>query len=184
MSGLAAQSAAFKKERRHAFDSGPGANDTAISDADAGSADRQQAIPSVTPMPQPLPFPIRKECPPGACVCDRDRLLADPHGDLRILRLTRDEEKKLIARIETISSYAALQNIADRMQAQLGIALRITPSSREVRTVRGISIQLAEHPGLCRKTRLAIPAAIRRCLDRNPEIVYALLDAHGLLGGG
>ena len=135
-------------------------------------------------MPQPLPFPIRKECPPGACVCDRDRLLADPHGDIRILQLTRDEEKKLLARIETISSYAQLQDIANRMQAQLGIVLRITPSSREVRSVRGIGIQFAEHPGLCRKTRQAIPAAIRRCLDRNPDIVYALLDAHGLLGGG
>lgn len=135
-------------------------------------------------MPQALPFPIRKECPPGSCACGRDRLLADPHGDLRILRLTRDEEKKLIARIETISSYAELQHIADRMQAQLGITLQIMPGSREVRTVRGIGIRLPEHPGLCRKTRQAIPAAIRRCLDRNPHIVYALLDAHGLLGAG
>jgi len=134
-------------------------------------------------LPAP-PFPIRKECPPGACVCERDALLADPQGDLRILRLTREEEKKLIARIETISSYADLQNIAQRMQAQLGIALRITPSIHEVRTVRGISIQLAERPGLCKKTRLAIPAAIRRCPDQNPDIVYALLDAHGLLGAG
>jgi hypothetical protein len=50
--------------------------------------------------------------------------------------------------------------------------------------VRGISIQLAERPGLCKKTRLAIPAAIRRCLDQNPDIVYALLDTHGLLGTG
>ena len=135
-------------------------------------------------MLEAAPFPIRKECPPGACVCDRDRLLADPHGDIRILRLTREEEKKLIARIETISSYADLQHLAQRMQALLGITLRITPSMREVRTVRGISIQLAERPGLCKKTRQAIPAAIRRCLDRNPDIVYALLDAHGLLGSG
>lgn len=134
-------------------------------------------------LPAP-PFPIRTECPPGACVCERDALLADPQGDLRILRLTREEEKKLIARIETISSYADLQKIAERMQALLGIDLRITPSSREVRTVRGISIQLAARPGLCKKTRQAIPAAIRRCLDQNPDIVYALLDAHGLLGGG
>ena len=135
-------------------------------------------------MLEAAPFPIRKECPPGACVCERDRLLADPHGDIRILRLTREEEKKLIARIETISSYADLQHLAERMQALLGITLRITPSMHEVRTVRGISIQLAERPGLCKKTRQAIPAAIRRCLDRNPDIVYALLDAHGLLGSG
>ena len=135
-------------------------------------------------MLEAAPFPIRKECPPGACVCDRDRLLNDPHGDIRILRLTREEEKKLIARIETISSYADLQHLAQRMQALLGITLRITPSMHEVRTVRGIGIQLAERPGLCKKTRQAIPAAIRRCLDRNPDIVYALLDAHGLLGSG
>ena len=135
-------------------------------------------------MLEAAPFPIRKECPPGACVCDRDRLLADPHGDIRILRLTREEEKKLIARIETICSYADLQHLAERMQAQLGITLRITPSMHEVRTVRGISIQLTERAGLCKKTRQAIPAAIRRCLDRNPDIVYALLDAHGLLGAG
>ena len=135
-------------------------------------------------MLQPAPFPIRKECPPGTCVCDRDRLLNDPHGDIRILRLTREEEKKLIARIETICSYADLQHLAERMQAQLGITLRITPSIHEVRTVRGISIQLTERAGLCKKTRQAIPAAIRRCLDRNPDIAYALLDAHGLLGAG
>jgi hypothetical protein len=41
-----------------------------------------------------IPFPIRKECPPGACVCNRDALLADPHADLRILQLTQQEEKK------------------------------------------------------------------------------------------
>ena len=134
-------------------------------------------------LPAP-PFPIRTECPPGACVCERDALLADPQGDIRILRLTREEEKRLIARIEAISSYADLQKIAERMQALLGIDLRITPSIHEVRTVRGISIQLTERPGLCKKTRQTIPAAIRRCLDQNPDIVYALLDAHGLLGGG
>ena len=27
-----------------------------------------------------------------------------------------------------------------------------------------------------------VPAAIRRCLDRHPEIAYAVLDAHDLLG--
>jgi hypothetical protein len=59
--------------------------------------------------------------------------------------------------------------------------LVITPSARGVRTVRGLSIVLAPRPGLCRKTRQAIPAAIRRCLDRHPEIVYALLNARDLL---
>jgi hypothetical protein len=110
--------------------------------------------------------------------------LNDPHGDIRILQLTKEEEKKLIARIENISSYADLQYLQERMQTLLGIALLITPGSREVRTVRGISIQLAERPGICRKTRQSIPAAVRRCLEKNPDIVYAILDAHDLFGGG
>jgi hypothetical protein len=68
------------------------------------------------------------------------------------------------------------------MQEQLGIALQITPSIHGVRTVRGFSIKLADRAGLCRKTRQSIPAAVRRCLDKNPDIVYAILNAHGLLG--
>jgi hypothetical protein len=135
-------------------------------------------------MSQTVPFLARKECPPGACVCDRERLLEDPHADIRILRLTREEEKRLIARIESISTYADLKLVAERMQSQLGIVLRITPSVHEVRSVRGIGIQLVERPGLCRKTRQSIPAAVRRCLEKNPDIVYAILDAHDLLGGG
>lgn len=108
----------------------------------------------------------------------------DPQGDLRILRLTQAEEKKLVERIEMISSYDELKKIEERLQAQLGVVLRITPSIREVRTVRGLTIQLTELPGLCRKTRQAIPAAVRRCLEKNPGIVYAILDTHDLLGTG
>ena len=133
-------------------------------------------------MPTPPPFPIRKECPPGACVCGRDDLLNAPEGDIRILRLTREEEKRLIERIENIRSYEELKRVGDRMHEQLGIVLRIVPGTREVRTVRGISIQLAEQPGLCRKTRQNVPAAIRRCLEKNPDIVYAILNAHDLFG--
>lgn len=129
------------------------------------------------------PFPIRKECPPGACICGRDDLLNDPQGDVRILRMTREEEKRLIERLESITSYEELKRIGDRMHEQLGIVLQIAPGTREVRTVRGISIQLAEQPGLCRKTRQNVPAAIRRCLEKNPDIVYAILNAHDLLGG-
>ena len=134
-------------------------------------------------MPESLPAPIRKACPPGACTCDQDGLLNDPGGDSRILRLTAEEEKKLVARIENIASYADLRHMEERMYAQLGIVLRITPSARGVRTVRGFNIQLEERPGLCRKTRQSIPAAIRRCLEMNPDIVYAILNANDLLGG-
>ncbi|HEX2604097.1 MAG TPA: hypothetical protein VHL60_05445 [Oxalicibacterium sp.] len=132
-----------------------------------------------------LPFPIRTECPPGACVCDRELLLSDPAADVRVLRLTREEEKRLIARIETISSYMELMRLRDRLQENLGVMLEIdpgTPGITEIRTVRGLTIRLLERPGLCKKTRQAVPAAIRRCLERHPEIVYALLDAQGLFG--
>lgn len=135
-------------------------------------------------MSRPIPFPIRKECPPGACECGREDLLNDPQGDIRILRLTREEEKRLVARIESISTYDDLLHVAQRMHAQLGIVLHITPSIHEVRTVRGLNIQLAQQPGLCRKTRQTIPAAVRRCLDQHPEIVYAILNAHDLLRDG
>jgi hypothetical protein len=133
-------------------------------------------------MAEPVSFAIRKECPPGACTCERDSLLDDPEGDIRILRLTREEEKKLIARIEAISTYAELRHIEERMQAQLGIVLQIRPGTHEVRTVRGLTIQLDERPGLCRKTRQSIPAAIRKCLEKNPDIVYAILNKHDLFG--
>ncbi|MGR6076045.1 hypothetical protein [Achromobacter xylosoxidans] len=130
-----------------------------------------------------LPFPIRQECPPGACMCDRDRLLADPAADVRILRLTKEEEKRLVARLENITSLEDLRAMQGRMRAQLGIVVRIVPSDNEVRTSRGIAIQLDEQPGLCRKTRSSIPAAIRRGFDNKPEIVYALLNERDLLNG-
>ncbi|CUJ68015.1 hypothetical protein [Achromobacter sp. 2789STDY5608621] len=130
-----------------------------------------------------LPFPIRQECPPGACMCDRDRLLADPAADARILRLTKEEEKRLVARLENIASLEDLRAMQGRMQAQLGIVVRIVPSDNEVRTTRGIAIQLDDQPGLCRKTRSSIPAAIRRGFDNRPEIVYALLNERDLLNG-
>ena len=128
-----------------------------------------------------LSFPFRKECPPGACICGREELLADPHGDIRVLRLTREEEKRLVERIESISSYADLQHVVERMQTQLGVVLRIAPGTNEVRTVRGLDVRLEEQPGLCRKIRQSVPAAIRRCLERHPDIVYAILNAHDLL---
>ena len=134
-------------------------------------------------MQQAPPFPVRVECPPGLCVCERERLLADSQADTRILMLTREQEKKLLERIERIDSYAQLQHVGKLLLDQLGVELSITPAAVEVKTVRGLAIVLKERPGLCRKTRQAVPAAIRRCLDQHPEIVYAILDAHDLFGG-
>jgi hypothetical protein len=128
-----------------------------------------------------LPFPIREECPPGACVCDRDRLLGDPQGDCRVLQLTKQEEKRLIARIEAVRDYADLKHLEGRMHAQLGIRLHILPRANEVRTVRGFDIHIEACPGLCRLTRKSIPAAVRRCLDARPDIAYDILNAHDLL---
>jgi hypothetical protein len=133
-------------------------------------------------LPSPA-FPIRKECPPGACVCERELLLDDPDADLRVLRLTKEEEKRLVERIEAIATYAELMRIGQRLQEQLGITVSILPSPNEVRTVRGFQIELQERRGLCRKTRQAIPAAIRRCLDTHPEIAWAILNAHDLFSG-
>jgi hypothetical protein len=125
---------------------------------------------------------LRVECPPGACVCDRERLLADPHADLRALRLTRAEELRLVERIERVASYAELLRVQAMINQQLGVALHIAPGVNEVRTVRGIVVALDHQPGLCKKIRQSIPAAIRRALDAHPQIMYDILDANDLFG--
>lgn len=127
------------------------------------------------------PLPIRSPCPPGACQCDRDQLLALDGADVRILRLTRQEEKRLLDRLENIASLEDLQRLQTRMFDQLGIRLDIAPGFNEVRSMRGMVIDIAALPGMCRKTRVAIPAAIRRGLEKNPEIAWRLLNAHDLL---
>ncbi|MDL2358240.1 MAG: hypothetical protein QFF03_23580 [Pseudomonadota bacterium] len=126
-------------------------------------------------------FPIRTACPPGACVCER-ALLDAPGADRTILKLTQQEEKTLVARLETISTYAELLGMERKLQERLGIALSIIASANEVRTMRGFTIELAAFPGLCRKTRQSIPAAVRRCLEQHPEIAFAILNANDLFG--
>jgi hypothetical protein len=133
-------------------------------------------------MLQQVSFPLRTECPPGACVCDRDRLLAEPGADLRPLRLTRMEEQKLIDRIEGITSFEELKRLQERIRSNLGVELKVVPGPNEVRTLRGIVILLEDRPGLCKKVRQSIPAAVRKALERHPEITYAILDANDLFG--
>jgi len=128
-----------------------------------------------------LPFPIRSPCPPGVCDCQRDRLLETPGADLRVLRMTRQEERRLLDRLENIRSLEDLQHMQDRMYELLGLRVEIAPGHNEVRSMRGIAIQVLEQPGLCRKLRQSIPAAIRRGLEKRPEIAYRLLDSHDLL---
>ena len=124
---------------------------------------------------------VRSPCPPGACICEREQLLATPETDLRILSLTRQAEKVLLQRLENIQSLSDLEHMQRRMHEQLGIRVAIEPGFNEVRTMRGIDIRVLDQPGLCRKTRQEIPAAIRRALQKHPEIAYKLLDSHDLL---
>ena len=130
-------------------------------------------------------FEIRKECPPQLCDCERERLLGEgqTEANLAILRLNLTEEKRLLAHIDTISTLEGLRKLEKNLQQNLGVVLRIAPGSGEVRSVRGFQIRLLDQPGLCRKTRAAIPAAVRRCLARHPEIAFAILDENDLLGG-
>lgn len=108
--------------------------------------------------------------------------MADPQADHRPLALTREQEQKLIERIERVGSYDDLKHVQELVRKNLGAELRIEPGPNEVRTVRGIIVVLEEKPGLCKKARQSVPAAVRRCLSQRPEIAYALLDAHDLFG--
>jgi hypothetical protein len=133
-------------------------------------------------MLQQVSIPIRTECPPGACVCDRDLVLADPAADLRPLRLTKMEEQRLLARIDQVGTYEELKRLQERIRANLGVELKILPGPNEVRTLRGILIVLEDRPGLCKKVRQSVPAAVRRVLERHPEITWAILHANDLFG--
>lgn len=132
----------------------------------------------------PFPTPIRTECPPGACVCDRDALLSEPDADLRVMRLTREEEKRLLHRLENLASLDDLRRVQARMEEQLGIRLSIGTGPNEVRTLRGILVLVHEQRGLCRKTRQNIPAAIKKSMEQRPEIAFELLNEGGLFGNG
>ena len=129
------------------------------------------------------PPPIRTECPPGSCVCQRDALMQASGGDTRILRLTREEEKRLVQRLEQITSLADLRHMERRLFEQLGVRLTIGTSPNGVRSLRGITVLVHEQPGLCRKTRQAIPAAIKKSVETRSGIVFELLDEGGLFGG-
>ncbi|NWE21869.1 hypothetical protein [Pseudomonas sp. P7548] len=127
---------------------------------------------------------IRQPCPPGACDCQREQLLEAPGTDQRILQLTRQEEKKLLDRLEDLKSLQDLEHMQQLMYQQLGIRVHVAPGHTEVKSMRGIQIIIDDLPGLCRKTRQSIPAAIRRGMEKRPEIAYRLLDAHDLFREG
>jgi hypothetical protein len=128
-------------------------------------------------------LPIRTECPLGTCNCGRDALMQSPAGDLRILQLTRAEETNLLRRLENIGSLEDLKHMEVRMMQQIGICLSINTSPNEVRSLRGITILVHDMPGLCRKTRQSIPAAIKRSLEKTPNIAHEILNTGGLFDG-
>jgi len=118
-------------------------------------------------------------------VCQREELLCHAQEDAtveaaRVLLLTHEEEKRLLQRLENLGSLADLRHMQQRMQQQLGLRLEIGTASAEVRSLRGITILVCEQPGLCRKTRQAIPAAIKKSMERRPQIAWDLLDEGGL----
>lgn len=125
--------------------------------------------------------PFRTPCPAGACDCDFE-LLESPDADPRVRLLTSQQEKALIERIERIHSYEDLMRVIDLIYEQLGVRLEIRVGEGEVRTVRGLVIELLPQPGLCKKTRGSLPKAMRRCLDANQHIVHELLDRQSLWG--
>ena len=129
-----------------------------------------------------FPYPIRTECPPGACNCGREVLLQSPtsEAELRIMRLTREEEKRLLQRLESLRSLEDLRHLEELLEKQLGITLTITLSPNEVKTLRGIAILVNEQPGLCKKTRQAIPQAIKKSMEQHPEIAFEMLNEGGL----
>ena len=127
--------------------------------------------------------PLRTECPPGTCICQREELLADPAADARVLLLTRHEEQRLVERLENLTSLADLRHLIGLIQKQLGVVITVQPGPNEVRTLRGILITIEPRPGLCRKTRKALPEAVRRCMEQRPEIAHALLDEGSLFAG-
>src|SRR3990167_10459431 len=97
--------------------------------------------------------PLRQPCPPGACDCGREQLLENASSDMRILLLTRSEEKRLLERLENLESLADLEKLQRRIYEQLGVRVAVAPGFNEVRSMRGIQIEIDQLPGLCRKTR-------------------------------
>jgi hypothetical protein len=126
---------------------------------------------------------FRTPCPAGACDCQYE-LLDAPDADARVRLLTAQQEKALIARIERIHSLEDMMRVIGLIYEQLGVRMTVEPGGNEVRTVRGLHIELEPLPGLCKKTRASLPQALRRCLDANQHIVYELLDRQSLWGRG
>ena len=115
--------------------------------------------------------PLRQPCPPGACVCERERLEA-PGADHRILLLTRQEEQRLAA-AGSPAQHGRPGTPAAAHGGTTGHPPADRPAFGEVRSMRGIRIlraagALPQDP----------PGDSRRHPPRPgeaPEVAYALL---------
>lgn len=103
-------------------------------------------------------------CPHGTCNCGRVQLLEYADNGLPIPRLPSGG-KRLPERMENLQSLGDLEKLQQRMHEQLGIRLAVAPGVNKVRSMRGIRIEIDALPRLYRKTRQALPTAIRRGLE-------------------
>ena len=89
--------------------------------------------------------PLYTDCPPGACVCGRQALMqavqaGEAGVDARALRLTREEEKRLLHRLEQLSSLADLRHMAEASGVVIAIEtdnLQIAEPQRIVAALLG-----------------------------------------------
>ena len=94
----------------------------------------------------------RTECPPGACVCDRDALLQDPRPTPAAAAHPREKKAPAAAAWSRSPAWLTCAACRDRMDSNSASADH-RPGPNEVRTLRGITILVHEQRGLCRKTR-------------------------------
>jgi len=133
--------------------------------------------------------PLRQPCPPGVCICRHRELLADAHGDRRILLLTRHEERRLLERLENIRELADLQrlqpaillldlNLGERSGLELleQVQLRKLPVRTIVLTPRRVGSPVAD------ALRLAVEGQRRRRDDAQARVdaTTAAVTAWGL----
>lgn len=123
---------------------------------------------------------IRQPCPPGACDCGRDPLLETPGADVRILFLTRSEEKRLVERLENLQSLSDLERLQQRMYEQLGIRVDIAPVSTKYAPCAESVSTLANNRGYAAKpVSRSRPRFVAHW--RNARRLPTLLNANDLL---
>lgn len=72
--------------------------------------------------------------------------------------------------MENLQSLGDLEKLQQPMHEQLGIRLAVAYGVNEVRSMRGIRIEIGTLPRLCRKTRQTLPTAIRRGLENTRRL--------------